>query len=169
MAPQVGTIGRTFRAVFELPVLKKEYKAKKAKKSINNLNPVCLAMAWRERIKNGECSSQADLARRLRVSRTRVCQVLRFLRLDPEVLNCIATLGDPLSLPIATERRLKELVNLPVEEQRQRLEAILLDSAKLSVVVCPRPLHRLVGRRPDFSSLHCIGNHAFRVSDWSSP
>ncbi len=80
-------------------------------------------------IENGKCSSQADLARKLGVSRARVSQVLRFLRLDPEVLKAIASLGDSLSSPIVTERRLREIVKLPVEEQKQRLEAILLDTS----------------------------------------
>ncbi|GAB4326156.1 MAG: hypothetical protein Kow0059_22530 [Candidatus Sumerlaeia bacterium] len=74
---------------------------------------------------NGNCSSPADLARKLGVSRARVTQVLRLLRLAPEVLKRIAALGDPLPSPIVTERRLWPIVNLPAVEQRQRGEAIL--------------------------------------------
>jgi hypothetical protein len=51
--------------------------------------------------------------------------VLRLLRLAPEVLKAIAALGDPLPSPIVTERRLRPLVNLPQEEQRRRVDALL--------------------------------------------
>ena len=61
----------------------------------------------------------------MRVSRARVSQVLRPLSLAPEVMETIATLGDPLPSPIVTERRLRSIVNLPPEEQRRRVEAIL--------------------------------------------
>ena len=76
-------------------------------------------------MENGECSSQAELARRLGVSRARVSQVLRFHRLDPEVLKTLNALGDPLSSPIVTERMLNEIINLPEEKQRQRVKKFL--------------------------------------------
>jgi hypothetical protein len=66
LAPQVGTIGRTFRAVFDFPneeSAKKEYMEKRAKKSRRYRNPVCLALEWKKMIEDGECSSQTDLAR----------------------------------------------------------------------------------------------------------
>ena len=76
-------------------------------------------------IENGECAYQADLARRLGVSRARVSQVLRFLRLDPKVLKTLTALGDPLLSPIVTERKLKKIINFPKEKQRQRVKKFL--------------------------------------------
>ncbi len=67
-------------------------------------------------------------------------QVLGFLRLDPEVLKTLTALGDPLPSPIVTERMLRAIINLPAEEQRQRLEAILMDNDCLD----GRPLDRTV-------------------------
>lgn len=59
------------------------------------------------------------MARELRVTRARVSQVLRFLRLSPEVLEGIAVLGDPLLRPIVTERKLRPIVELlPLEQER---------------------------------------------------
>ena len=124
MAPQVGTIGRTFRAVFDFPILKKESKPKRAKKSRKYRNLVCLALEWNKMIENGECASQAELARKLGVSRARVSQVMRFLMLDPEVLSCIAALGDSLHTPIVTERILSGIMSLPTEEQKKKVKKI---------------------------------------------
>ncbi|MCG6534892.1 MAG: hypothetical protein L7F78_09415 [Syntrophales bacterium LBB04] len=88
-------------------------------------NPIYLAQEWQKALITGYYSSPADLARKLGVSRARVTQVLWLLNLTPEVLKTIAALGDPLSSPIVTERRLRPIVNLPPEEQIRRVVAIL--------------------------------------------
>jgi len=68
---------------------------------------------------SGECSSAADLARKLGVSRARVSQVLNLLRLSPEVLDRIAALGDPVPGRGVTERKLRPIVELlPLEQKR---------------------------------------------------
>ena len=54
-----------------------------------------------------------------------VTQMLRLLNLAPEVLKVIAALGDPLPSPIVTERRLRPIVNLPAEEQKQKSKTLL--------------------------------------------
>jgi hypothetical protein len=116
---------RTFRAVFEFPVVKKKPKAIGYKPSRLYRNPIILAQGWQKALENGDCSSPADLAGKLGVSRARVTQVLRLLNLAPEVLKAVAALGDPLSSPVVTERRLRSIVNLPPEEQRRRVDEIL--------------------------------------------
>jgi len=45
-----------------------------------------------------------------------------------EVLKVIVALGDLISLPIITERSLRSVVNLPAEEEKRRVDAILTDS-----------------------------------------
>jgi hypothetical protein len=117
---------RTFRAVFEFPVVKKKPNATNHKPSRLYRNPVYLAGDWQNALGNGDCFSPADLACKLGVSRARVTQVLRLLRLTPEVLKAIAALGNPLPSPIVTERRLQPVVNLPQEEQRRRVGTILV-------------------------------------------
>ncbi len=102
---------RTFRAVFEFPKLKKEQKAKEDKPSRHYRNPIYLAQEYQKALGNGDCLSPAELARRLGVSRARVTQVLRLLRLDPDVLKALTALGDPLPLPVMTERRLRSIVS----------------------------------------------------------
>lgn len=67
----------------------------------------------------GECSSRADLARKLGVT-----QVLNLLKFTPEVTAAIAALGDPLPRPIISERMLRPLLRLPPEEQRCALQGL---------------------------------------------
>jgi hypothetical protein len=74
---------------------------------------------------DGECSSSAALARRLGCSRAWVTQVLRLLRLAPEILDVVTDLGDPLPSFLLTERKLRSLVNLTTEEQFQRIQMLL--------------------------------------------
>lgn len=68
---------------------------------------------------NSENCTLAELARKLRVSRARVTQILRLLRLAPNVLQQIAELGDPLPTPIITERMLRPIVELSPDDQRE--------------------------------------------------
>ncbi len=73
---------------------------------------------------NGECTSRADLARKLGVTRARVTQVLGLLDLAPQVLEAVVGLGDPLPGPVVNERTLRPLLRLPAEEQRRALVGI---------------------------------------------
>ena len=52
-------------------------------------------------------------------------QVLRLLRLAPEVMETIAGLGEPLVEQIVCERRLRPLVELPQKEQEHRVRSML--------------------------------------------
>jgi hypothetical protein len=87
-------------------------------------NPVVLAREWQATLSSGTCSSRADLARKLGVTRARVTQVLALLDVAPEVVHAIAALGDPLPRPIVTERMLRPLLKLPVDRQMAGLQAI---------------------------------------------
>ena len=70
---------------------------------------------------SGEVANQADLAQHLGISRARVTQMLRLLRSDPEVLESLVALGDPLPSPVITERQLRSLVDLPANKQKRML------------------------------------------------
>ncbi len=89
---------RTFRAVFKL---------------------------WEVRQEIRSYSSQTDLARTLGISCARVTQVLRLLRLPPEILRIIVALGDPLASPIVTERTLRPIVSLSRRKQREKVGQLL--------------------------------------------
>jgi len=106
-----GSIHRTFRAVFEMPVAPFNHNLIKIGKR-QYRNPVYLAREWRCALDNGEYASLAALARHLRVSRARITQIMNLLKLSPETINKIASLGDPMTKPFVTERHLRTLLSL---------------------------------------------------------
>jgi hypothetical protein len=116
---------RTFRATFRLPAIDQTSKMRASKPVHLYRNPVTLAQEWQGILTKGECSSLAALARRLELSLARVAQVLQLLKLTPKVLDVVTGLGDPLPSSIVTERRLRSLANLTVEEQCRRMDMIL--------------------------------------------
>lgn len=59
------------------------------------------------------------------MSRARVTQVLNLLNLAAEVLGVLAVFGDPLTNPRVTERNLRPLLALPVDEQAGAFERML--------------------------------------------
>jgi hypothetical protein len=61
----------------------------------------------------GEAKNQSDLARKLGVSRVRVCQVLNLLKLDDELIRAIEKLGDPMPSRIVTSRMLRNCLISP--------------------------------------------------------
>jgi hypothetical protein len=80
-------------------------------------NPIALAREWQRTLSDTPNMSGADLARRLGVSRARISQVLRLLDLAPEAVGIIVAFGDPLPAPIVSERSLRVLIGLPIDEQ----------------------------------------------------
>ena len=115
-----GSIHRTFRAVFEMPVVPFNHNVFKIGKRLYR-NPICLATEWRLALDNGEYDSPAALARHFKVSRARVTQILNLLHLSPDVLEMISALGDPLRRPIAAERKLRPLLTLTPDQQIARV------------------------------------------------
>ena len=125
------TIDRTFQAVFAFP---QEQRRTQNTPPKCYRNPVILAQEWQNRLKH-EHDAPTELARKLRVSRARVTQVMRLLRLTPAVLQRIAELGDPLPSPIITERMLRPVVALSSDEQKQWIGSILRSKVKNPQVV----------------------------------
>lgn len=60
-------------------------------------------------LRSGKYASQTALGQRLGVSRARVNQMLRLLKLPPEVQEAVARMGDPLTSRKITERKLRNL------------------------------------------------------------
>ena len=74
----------------------------------------------------GEVTSRTALARREGVSRARITQILDLLKLDQDIQDFLLGLDaeDP-RLRNVTERKLRELVKLPAEEQRAMFWSII--------------------------------------------
>jgi len=86
-------------------------KAAKCKPSKTYRNPVFLAQEWKRMLDSGEYTSQAALARYLGISRARVNQMLRLLKLPPKIQESLIRMGDPLPSRKITEHRLRTLLS----------------------------------------------------------
>ncbi len=70
-------------------------------------------------LETGEAKSKSDIARKLGISRVRVWQYLRLLKLDISVIRIIEQLGDPLTKQAITERCLRSYLLKSPKEQRK--------------------------------------------------
>jgi len=70
-----------------------------------------LAKEYRQMIDSGQVKNQSCLARKLGISRVRICQILSLLKLNPLVVQELEKLGDPLKAKIITERMLRPYVS----------------------------------------------------------
>ncbi|MFZ5802928.1 MAG: hypothetical protein ACOY3K_07480 [Candidatus Omnitrophota bacterium] len=91
----------------------------------NYPNPLYLARDYSRRIETGEAKNQTDLARKLGVSRVHVNHYLRLLDLDADVLKTIEALGQSLPKRIITERKLRTLVNTPIDQQKAVIRSLI--------------------------------------------
>jgi len=64
-------------------------------------------------IDTGEVKNQADLARKLGVSRVRISQVLSLLKLYSELIKAVERFGDPMPSRIVTDRMLRDCLISP--------------------------------------------------------
>ena len=76
-------IDRTFTSTFYFP--RKATKPNKTKPI--HRNPICLAREYKQMIDNGQVKNQSDLARKLGISRVRICQILSLLKLDSLIIQ----------------------------------------------------------------------------------
>jgi len=72
-------------------------------------------------IDNGQVKNQSDLARKLGISRVRICQILSLLKLNTLIVQELEKFGDPLKSRIITERMLRPCVNKSFREQKELL------------------------------------------------
>ena len=100
-------IDRTFTSTFYFQiVLKKSSTPKKTYR-----NPIFLAREYKNMIESGEAKNQAELAKLKGISRARVTQIIRLLKLNPLIIQELEKLGDPLKSKIITVRMLRPYVN----------------------------------------------------------
>jgi hypothetical protein len=77
------SIDRTFTSTFCFP--RKITKAKQITPLYRN--PIYLAKEYRQMIDSGQVKNQSCLARKLGISRVRICQILSLLKLNPLVVQ----------------------------------------------------------------------------------
>ncbi|KQC08644.1 MAG: hypothetical protein APR63_12430 [Desulfuromonas sp. SDB] len=61
-------------------------------------------------IDSGEVRNQAELAKKLGISRARVTQILNLLKLDPLLIKELENLGDPMDKEVVTEKKLRGMI-----------------------------------------------------------
>ena len=62
-------------------------------------------------IDSGEAKNQAELASKKGISRARVSQILRLLKLDSLIIQELENFDDPLKSRIITERMIRPYIN----------------------------------------------------------
>lgn len=72
-------------------------------------------------LESGEVKSETDLARKIGISRVRVCQYVRLLNLDASLIRALEQLGDHMSKQAITERRLRPYLTKTPKEQKKIL------------------------------------------------
>jgi hypothetical protein len=113
-------IGRTFIYQFYFQTIVK--KSLTPKKTFRN--PIYLAKEYKGMIDNGQAKNQSGLARKLGISRARVTQILRLIKLNSLIIQELERLGDPLKSRIVTERMLRPYVNKSFREQKELLNIL---------------------------------------------
>ena len=73
---------------------------------------------------NGQVKNQSDLARKLKISRARVTQILNLLKLNSLYIQELEKLGDPLKSKIITERMFRPCINKSIQEQKVLLDIL---------------------------------------------
>ena len=81
-------------------------------------NPIYLAREYKNMIDSTEAKNQAELAKLKGISRARVTQILRLLKLNSLIIQELEKLGDPLESKLITERQLRPYVNKSFREQK---------------------------------------------------
>ena len=75
-------------------------------------------------IESGQAKNESDLARKIGVSRITVNHFISLLKLTPEVLNAVEQLNDPMPKRYITERKLRAIVKMPKEIQKNIIKYI---------------------------------------------
>jgi hypothetical protein len=83
-----------------------------------------LAKEYKQMIDSGQVKNQSSLARKLGISRVRICQILNLLKLDSLIVQELEKLGNPLKSRIITERMLRSYVNKSQQEQKVLLNIL---------------------------------------------
>lgn len=101
------SIDRTFTSTFYFP-----HKVMKVNQTARIYrNPIYLAKKYKQMIDNGQVKNHSDLARKLGISRVRICQILNLLKLDSLIVQELEKLGDPLKARTISERILRLYTN----------------------------------------------------------
>jgi len=109
----VGTLTRRVaadRVVNLAAKARRPAKPPRAPRTLRGVELLRRAQEWRRQLEAGEVRTQADIARKERVTRARVTQVMGMLRLAPENQEQILAMSATSGRPALTERALRPIV-----------------------------------------------------------
>jgi len=86
------------------------------------------AQEWRRQLDSGDVRTQAEIARRERITRARVTQIMALIRLAPEIQERALALPDTIRRPTITERALRPIAQATDHEVQLVLFEKLLSS-----------------------------------------
>ena len=99
---------------------------------LSAVRTIVLAYQIEQAVHNGRARDYADVARQIGMTRARVSQIMRLLRLPPALLETLL-LANPMRCPRLTERQLRPLVAAsPSIEQLEELERRLSQGQRRS-------------------------------------
>jgi hypothetical protein len=101
---------RTNHFVNAFPPLRRHPKPPKELRALRVVKLLHNAIEWRRQLDAGEVRTQADIARREGITRARVTQVMRLLRLAPEFQEQILSMPDISRRSAITERQLRPMI-----------------------------------------------------------
>jgi hypothetical protein len=116
----IGTLTRRVpadRVVSAVPPRRGRPKPPKEPRTPRVVELLRKAIEWRALLISGHVPNQAEIARRERITRARVTQVLGLLRLAPEIQEQILSMPDVVRRPAVTERALRPIAQLDAGDQ----------------------------------------------------
>ena len=88
-------------------------------------NPITTALKYQRIYNETEYQSMEKVAQEFGVSRVRIHQMLNLLKLDQRIINYIIKITNPQQNNFWTERRLREIAQLPLDKQYPRFQKTL--------------------------------------------
>ncbi len=101
------------------------------------VSPVALALAFQRMLEDGEVNNRSDLAKRVKLTRARLTQILNLLKLPARILGELQTIHEPTQIAFYSERRLRPITRLRSEgEQLEAFEQLCKASARHKKITC---------------------------------
>jgi hypothetical protein len=123
----IGTVTRQVpadRVVSAVPPRRGNPKPPKEPRTPRVVELLRKAIEWQALLESGEVPNQAEIARRERITRARVTQVLGMLRLAPEIQEHILSMPDMVRRPTVTERALRPIAELDAGDQARAFKSL---------------------------------------------
>ena len=107
---------RTLIEIIDLAKARKRLRPKKLEPP-TIVKRLAQAEEWQRQLDTGDVKHRAEISRREGVSRARVTQIMELLEVHHRILDYVSTLGPETPERLVTERKLRKLTRLPLQDQ----------------------------------------------------